>query len=81
MIEGFLFGAVYEPFEDDRAIANAAQGPGRNGEEVIDQVKLGDFGYLGEIEFVGVCNAHLVGIDVESFYGVGVLHARSSHLA
>ena len=78
MIEGFLFGTVYEAFEDDRAIANAAECPGRNGEKVIDQVKLSDFGYIGEIEFVGVCNAHLVGIDVESFYGVGVLHARWS---
>ena len=78
MIEGFLFGAVYEAFEDDRTIANAVEGTGRNGEKVIDQVKLADSGCFGEIQFVGVRNAHLVGIDVENFYGFGVLHARQS---
>jgi hypothetical protein len=76
LIEGLLFGAVHEAFEDDRAIANAAESARRNGEKVIDEVKLGDLGYFGEIEFGGVSDAQLVGINVESFNGFGVLHAR-----
>ena len=49
-----LLGAVDEALEDDGAVANAVQRAGGDGEEVADEVELGELHFAGEVEFSGL---------------------------
>jgi hypothetical protein len=52
LIEGGLFRAVDEAFQNDGAIADAGQRTGGDGEVVAYEVEFGDLGFAGKIELI-----------------------------
>ncbi len=66
-LAGLKAGSVDEALEDDGAVANSLQRAGADGEEVADEVELGELDFAGEVELFGVRDADLVVVDVEVF--------------
>ena len=65
LIEGGLFRAVDEPFQNDGAIADTGERTRGDGEVVADQVEFGDLGFAGKIQLVGIGYTNLVTVDCE----------------
>ena len=69
-LSAFKAGSVDEALEDDGTVANALEGSGCDGEVVADEVELGELGFAGEVELLGVRDADGVVVDLEEFGGV-----------
>ena len=63
LIEGGLFRAVDEAFQNDGAIADAGERTGGDGQVVAYEVEFGDLGFAGKIELIGIGYANLVTVD------------------
>jgi hypothetical protein len=72
----FLGDALDEAFEDHRALGDAAQRPGGDGQVVLDQVELGDAD-IRKDDLVGMGDQHLLVADLH----VGTLRRGCGHAA
>jgi hypothetical protein len=68
LVEGLMFGPVYEAFEDDGAVADSVQSARSYGEEVARDVELGEVDFAGEVGLGGAGDAD-VGGAVGAFDG------------